>query len=298
MIRSTTKGYESVSYENPQFPVIVHYDSLGATLFLETHWHEEIEMLLMLEGQLRITSDRSVFTANPGDAVYIHPNSVHTLENITDSCQYYCALVKPNFLRTLIPALNVPEETLITKDAAVISSLERIIQEFYAKQPGYKTALQGELLAVTVYLNRAAAKDALAGQPINISVQTHAVQQAIAYIYQHFYEKITVEDICTAINFSKSYFSRSFRRITGKTIVDFINDLRLNYACHLIRLNKYTVSQCAEKSGFQNISYFTKLYQRHFGFLPSKTMQQAELPGNIPAAETSDRYDDRYDAAK
>lgn len=285
MIISTEKGYESVSYENLQFPVIVHYDSLGATLFLETHWHEEVEILLMLEGQLKVTSNQSVFFANPGDVVYIHPNSVHTLENITDSCQYYCALAKPSFLRTLLPTLKISEETLITKDPAVVSSLERIIQEFYAGQPGYKTVLQGELLALMTYLCRVISKEPQTRQTINISVQTQAVQQAIAYIYQHFQEKITVEDICADINFSKSYFSRSFRQITGKTIVDFINELRLNYACHLIQLNKYTISQCAEKSGFQNVSYFTKLYQRHFGLLPSKTAQQAAGDGKSTPKE-------------
>ena len=94
-----------------------------------------------------------------------------------------------------------------------------------------------------------------------------------------------MEDICADINFSKSYFSRNFRQITGKTIVDFINELRLNYAYHLIQLNKYTISQCAEKSGFQNVSYFTKLYQRHFGLLPSKTAQQAAGDGKSTPKE-------------
>lgn len=280
-------GYESVDYENPQFPIIVHYDSLGATLFLDTHWHEELEMLYMLAGQLKITSNQAVFFANPGDVVFINANSVHTLENITSSCQYYCILVKPHFLLTLLPTLKIPEETFITKDTTVVGSVERIIQEFYTKPTEYKTVLQAELMALMVYLCRTIVHQKQTDSTISISLQTQKVQQAIDYIYQHFNEKITVTDICTAINFSKSYCSRCFRQITGKTIVDFINELRLNYAFHLIQLDKYTIYQCAEKSGFQNISYFTKLYQNHFGFLPSQTKQQAAtLPKKRAAVPT------------
>lgn len=285
MIVSKSTGYETVNYDNPQFPIIVHYDSLGATLFLSTHWHEEAEMLFISAGQLRITSDQTVLIANPGDMVFIKPNSVHTLENITGSCQYYCTLFKPLFLQTLLPNLKIPDETFITKDAAVLASLERVIQEFYTAQPDYKTVLQGELLSLMVYLNRANSKKNQVRQTISISVQAQKVQQAISYIYQHFNEKITVEDVCKVANFSKSYLSRCFRQITGKTLVDFINELRLNYAFHLIQLDKYTIYQCAEKSGFQNISYFTRLYQKHFGFLPSQTIEKVKAASEQPVIQ-------------
>ncbi|ELP5185316.1 helix-turn-helix transcriptional regulator, partial [Clostridium perfringens] len=69
---------------------------------------------------------------------------------------------------------------------------------------------------------------------------------------------------------SKYYTCRTFKEVTGKTILDYINHIRCINARNLILYNGYTISESAYKSGFNNLSYFSKTYKKYMGLLPSE----------------------------
>jgi AraC-like DNA-binding protein len=63
-------------------------------------------------------------------------------------------------------------------------------------------------------------------------------------------------------------FRRLFRDYTGKTPVEYRNDIRLENAAVLLGSGEYTVSEAAESCGFSNLSFFTRLYKRRYGHTP------------------------------
>ena len=96
------------------------------------------------------------------------------------------------------------------------------------------------------------------------------VKSGISYIKKHFYEQPSVDDIANHAGYSKYYFCRCFKEITGYTVNSYINSVKIEHAKELLTTHNQSVSEVSEICGFSDISYFTKIFKKYTGVLPSK----------------------------
>lgn len=80
------------------------------------------------------------------------------------------------------------------------------------------------------------------------------------YISSHFRDKISLEDIAQQAAMNPSAFSRYFKQCTGKSITEFLQELRLGYACKLLIQTNKNISEIIYESGFQSQTHFNKLF--------------------------------------
>jgi AraC-like DNA-binding protein len=81
---------------------------------------------------------------------------------------------------------------------------------------------------------------------------------------------LNVDGICRQIGISRAQLYRKLVSITGMAPNNFIKELRLKKAVRLIKRNKGNIAQVAYECGFNNPSYFSTIFQRRFGILPSE----------------------------
>ena len=94
------------------------------------------------------------------------------------------------------------------------------------------------------------------------------------FVRNNFDSPISLQDIASLVSMTIPALCRFFKRSTGKTIVQFINDYRISHACKLI-CNEYdSISNIAFESGFQNISNFNRVFKRITGMSPSDFRSQ------------------------
>jgi len=96
------------------------------------------------------------------------------------------------------------------------------------------------------------------------------IAKALEYINIHYVEPITVEEISKHAGFSKYYFCRSFKKATGMTLISYINSLRCTNDKRLIHSGQHNIGESAVMSGFNNLSYFSRIYKKHIGHTPSE----------------------------
>ena len=137
----------------------------------------------------------------------------------------------------------------------------------------YQAAVRANLGGLLVHLCRNWLEEA-DFQNAKQDKKLYMVKTAIRYIREHMTENLTVESISTAVGFSKYYFCRTFKEMTGQTVIDYINATRCGFARWLLLSGRYNVSETAERSGFTNLSYFTKIYKKYMGQLPSQAGRQ------------------------
>lgn len=89
------------------------------------------------------------------------------------------------------------------------------------------------------------------------------------FIMNNFREKISQEQLAKELNMTTSSFSRFFKKRTHKSFVDYVNEIRIGYACKLLLLGDQNISGAAYESGFENISNFNKQFLKVKGFTPS-----------------------------
>lgn len=97
------------------------------------------------------------------------------------------------------------------------------------------------------------------------------INQVLAYINDNLTEQFSETDLARIAGLSAGSFSRSFRRHTGLSLVQFINRLRINFACQLMMNDDgLRITEACYASGFNNLSNFNRQFLRHKGMTPSR----------------------------
>lgn len=94
------------------------------------------------------------------------------------------------------------------------------------------------------------------------------VERIMQYIDAHIQEKIRMEDVAKHLYINEQYMMRIFKQETGKTILEYVTDRRIRMAGELLRDSQYSISYIANAVGFENVSYFTKLFRKLTDYSP------------------------------
>ena len=94
------------------------------------------------------------------------------------------------------------------------------------------------------------------------------------YIFKNFNRNISLEEVASIANMSPSSFSRSFKRVNRKTFKEYVNEVRIGYACRLLDENNYHIARVSRESGYNNISNFNRQFKKITGRTPTDYMKQ------------------------
>ena len=94
------------------------------------------------------------------------------------------------------------------------------------------------------------------------------IYRVIRHINKHYQEELDAGSCSAMVNLSYSYFSRSFKRITGRSFKEYLNEVRINHAQELLMTTDKSVMQVALECGYNNVSYFIMLYKTMKGTTP------------------------------
>jgi AraC-like DNA-binding protein len=88
------------------------------------------------------------------------------------------------------------------------------------------------------------------------------IKRIYRYVEEHYQEKIDVNEVVSLCSLSMAAFCRYFKRMTAMTFTEYLNQYRVNQAKKLL-LKGYNVTEACFESGFINLSYFNKTFNRY-----------------------------------
>ncbi|MBO3699896.1 AraC family transcriptional regulator [Roseivirga sp. E12] len=89
------------------------------------------------------------------------------------------------------------------------------------------------------------------------------------YVMHHFQEDINVDDIADLVSMNKSSFCRYFKRTTQKTFTEFLNEIRIGFACKMLVERQMGILEISYYCGYNNISHFNRQFKKKMGLSPS-----------------------------
>ena len=106
----------------------------------------------------------------------------------------------------------------------------------------------------------------------NFSAIKHSdvVFKAAEYVKRHYAEKISLDGIAAYVSLSKSYLSRVFKEETGESLTAYINRIRIDRAKLMLLDEDCSLADAAARCGFEDQSYFTKVFKRLSGSSPKR----------------------------
>lgn len=236
--------------------------------FSKLHWHNAIEFVYILNGSLEFHLNGEKFTADAGDLVTVNSAQIHAFYPITEEVDYYFLVANDKFFRTnsLYADTTYFAKKIHTEQAQHL--FEEIIKETNRADEYSTISAVSVLMSLFIYLNR---HHTYPREPQELSEQKKLslARNTLVYLQEHFKERLTVEQIAEAMHFSKSYLSHTFKELTHLSLIEYINILRCKHAKVLISEGT-SITDAASECGFSNISYFTRVFKKTMGHLPSE----------------------------
>ena len=160
----------------------------------------------------------------------------------------------------------------------ILKGLQNGADEFILKPFNYRIlkASMANLLA-----NRAILRDKYANldiqeEPIDcVNCSTSLDREFIASVKEKVEEHMsesdfTVDTLCSLLNMSRTSFYNKLKALTNKTPSDYIRLIKLNHAAELLLTKEYTITEIADRTGFNDAKYFREVFKKHYKVTPSK----------------------------
>lgn len=249
------------------------------------HYHPEFELTLILKSTgKRIIGDHIGYFQE-GDLVLIGAHLPHVYDNDPIyfeanpglSAESIVIQFLPDFLGK--PFYNIPEVQRCMEFLKQSSQGLRITgatRKIIEKRMKAMLAMDGmerlvSLLAILDILSKSKEYEILASQGFMKNFEVSASERfrkVAEYIMQHFTDDITLCTIAEVANMTPSNFCTFFKNYYRLTFVEYLNKIRIGYACKLIGEGNKNVSEIAYESGFRNLSNFNRQFKKTKGMSP------------------------------
>ncbi len=103
--------------------------------------------------------------------------------------------------------------------------------------------------------------------------ENHIVREAKKYMREHLYENLGLKEISAALYLNPSYLSTVFSRQESCGLINYLNGLKIKEACRLLTAGDMKIYEVSFKLGYDNASYFTKVFRKHTGQSPKKYLE-------------------------
>ncbi len=289
--------HEVIAHANQDYPVGVYYVEPGKMYmgYVRWHWHEEIEINLVKSGAAEFTIGDEKVIVNEGQALILNCNvfhSIHSHEN--NDCVLISLLFNPKILFKdhatslakgyLNPIINNPKHRYLIFDRkdmwgrSALAYVNDIIDANFSQDFGYELTTKAYLCQLWVHLLKKAKTGKSVYTPVintapALSADEARIKDAILYIQQHYTEAVTLDDIADSIHVSKSECCRCFKRAVNITPFEYLMRYRiLQAADKILQHDRSTtsISELASSVGFNNTSYFNKLFKKYFNCTPTE----------------------------
>lgn len=265
-------------------PVLVVYPM--SLPYLEFYWHHhpeyELTYKINVSGKRIVGDSYEEFEA--GDLVLIGPDLPHTWVTDKKERTEPCDFVVIQFSGSLFNSFA---------GLAEFENIKRLLQscrhglhfknskqfkELILSLPG-KTGVE-KITGLINLLNQLSQQKGrkLASANYDISLAKNSeprINKVCTYVEQNFAKPITINDAASIINISPSAFCKFFKRATGKTFSDYVNDLRVGYACYQLIETDKQISTIARSAGFESLTYFNRVFARKKHSTPREFRNEA-----------------------
>ena len=251
------------------------------------HSHYYMEMVMVLEGSVLVTSNGRKYTARENDMVMIYPNAEHSY-NPLDEKKLRAAVFKLDISRldlssvyspkTRSIALKLEEErtdiVIAAEDIKAIpcrTLFERCIEEVQEERFGFDQIVRASISVLMTELFRYYLR-----KGFTLDVDTYAMDDqydiycVTEYILQNIGSNIRVEDVARICGMSYSGFARKFKETYGMTCKEYMDELRIGRVEEMLSYTDFDLNRIAQECGYSDCSHLINCFKKCKGITPAK----------------------------
>lgn len=277
---------ETTPHGNSMFPFML-YDISPDPSFEERigcHWHEEIEFLVITKGEASVHLNGEVYPVKENNICLIPSNQLHLLTcEVGRRLDFFAIVFHPDFVygpsydtiqkKYLNPFLSSKASCRIICPSAaweqqLLQCLSSIREAFHAKNYAYELQIKIQLLEAFHLLSTHITH----GEDSAENTSDHRivlVKSIMEYLRINYERDMTLAELEKEFGLSKGHICRLFKSITHMTPFEYLNYYRINQSADFLEHSDDEISIIAARSGFNNISYYNRTFQKYMHMTPS-----------------------------
>lgn len=240
----------------------------------EWHCHKFIELLYCIRGRYDIMVNGETYPCESGDFVIIHTMEPHLTRPVDDKGELLCVqfdlsvmdntystLYESQFLLPFIRGKVPFKKYIRTQRGTMLESiLSEILIEYQNKKPGYQMCIRGNFFRLFTYLIR--------NQVISVvekevdSEDVERIRPVVEFLEDDEVSELSVSEAASIACMSYYHFCRLFKKVTGKTFVEYQNFVRIKKAEKLLTTTTKSITDIAFEVGFGSAAYFNRIFKR------------------------------------
>lgn len=269
---------EHVVHGTADFPVGIyetHFDPEHRILF-PLHYHREFELLLVTCGKIRIQLEGDTFYLSQGEGLFINSGALHFAESAErKECGFIAIVFSPEFIApkhenayeayirpVLKNDLMIPRS--LTDDITSIISETR--EWFQSRRFGYELFVKSNLLRIMALCMAKAQQNCHKKNDNKMDV----AKNVLDYIHNNYQNNMTLQDLADQAHVSREHLCRVFREVSESSPIAYLNRYRIMQSAHLLNSTRKSISEISSDCGFNNSSYFNKLFLRFMKCTPKE----------------------------
>jgi len=286
---------DSILYQKPSFEHLAH--DMDNTLIYKRfdfknknhqptwHYHPEIEIVFVNEGSGKRQIGSHVSYYNDGDLICIGSNLPHCgfTDSFSNKRKETLIQFLPDYLgnsffnvaemKPLLQLLERAKKGLVFYGNTK-KEVGALIEKMHKKSP-FERLLDS--LLILKKLEESKEYEILNADGFAMKAETQdnqRINKTMNYVQEHFKSPISIDEISEHVNMTSPSFCRNFKKVTGKTFTQFVNEYRLVHATKLLTEQQESVQTICYECGFNNFSHFNKLFKNHTGKTPTEYRKQ------------------------
>ena len=279
-------GKELLDYGTEDFPIAFFDDDL-VQISVPYHWHDELEIVIITEGIVRVRIAGSEFSLKTGEGYFSNSGVLHT-ESLSSATGHQHALVfSPKIISQgddlvwknyVVPVLGNPQIPFLRLTPSVAWQKDILyLAELAWKQGAYES----KDYPLSVRSTLSMAFSCIVNNLDDLENESHysgafqrdelRIKKILMYIEKNYDSSITIGSIANSANISKSTCLRLFNTVLGTTPISYLTTYRLQKSVEALRTGDgRTISEIAHACGFTDASYFNRCFKKEYRQTPSE----------------------------
>lgn len=266
---------------------------------IKKHCHEFVEFVYVISGSGIHEYQGKSTRIEAGDVLFIEPETPHAFHVQDETLVKYNVLFQPSFfakelsilftnpsyvsfyyLEPFLRSTPLPSHLhlLPTERVGLQHLLDQITAEYQEKKPGYDIIIKTKLVECFIYLSRCYQDHK---QIKNQSI-SELMDQVKQFIELHYDESFSLYELSQICGMSESSLRHHFKAHTGYSLLDYRNNVRLKIAEQLLQNTKLPISEIALEIGFNDISFFNRLFRKNHNMSPRQYRKQTSEQASTP----------------
>ena len=246
------------------------------------HFHQDIELLYVLEGELDVTIGEQTTHMKENDVLVVNANKKHMLSGSEDIL-YMQILISYNLVSDVFQSIDIIFWCDSTKDESdrydELRKILRVLLNHYLETHG-NTANFGHIalcyrvmdILSMYFLVQAADRENMDDK----DKFEDRIVQINNYIRANYNQPISLKDLADKLYLSNGYLSRFFKRNYGMSFAEYLTNIRLFHAVDELLYSSAPITRIAYDNGFASVAVFNKVFKKAYGETPSAMRKKAK----------------------